>query len=44
MVAAAYITLGHLLQTFLDQGLRLETFEEPENRPYPILLALRCRR
>jgi SAM-dependent methyltransferase len=36
--------LGELLQTFLDSGFRLERIEEPEERDYPYILALRFRR
>jgi SAM-dependent methyltransferase len=43
-VGAVHITLGHLVQEFLDAGFRLEAFEEPETRAYPIMVALRCRR
>ena len=43
-VGAVHITLGHLLQALLDVGFRLETFEEPVTRAYPIMVALRCRR
>jgi SAM-dependent methyltransferase len=43
-VGAAHLPLGSFLQTFLDAGLRLERIEEPEEREYPIGLALRWRR
>jgi SAM-dependent methyltransferase len=43
-VGAVHVTLGHFLQAFLDAGLQLDAFEEPETRPYPIMIALRCRR
>jgi ubiquinone/menaquinone biosynthesis C-methylase UbiE len=36
--------LDEFLQTFLDAGLRLEKIEEPEERDYPYMLALRWRR
>ena len=36
--------LGELLQTFAERGFRLERIEEPEERDYPYLLALRWRR
>lgn len=43
-VGATHLPLGLLLQAFLDAGLRLERIEEPEEREYPIGLALRWRR
>jgi hypothetical protein len=43
-VGAAHLPLGSFLQTFVDAGLRLERIEEPEEREYPIGLALRWRR
>jgi hypothetical protein len=43
-VGAVHLTLGCFLQMFLDAGLRLEHFEELENRPYPFAIALRWRR
>jgi SAM-dependent methyltransferase len=43
-IGAAHLPLGVFLQTFLDAGLRLEHIEEPEDRDYPYLLALRWRR
>lgn len=43
-VGAVHLTLGHFLQAFMDAGLRLEQFEELENRPYPFAIALRWRR
>jgi SAM-dependent methyltransferase len=39
-----HLPLGELLQTFLSSGLRLERVEEPEERDYPYMLALRGRR
>jgi SAM-dependent methyltransferase len=43
-VGAAHVPLGTFLQTFVDAGLRLEHFEEPEAREYPYIVALRWRR
>ncbi len=43
-VGATHLPLGLFLQTFLDAGLQLERIEEPEEREYPISLALRWRR
>ena len=43
-VGAAHLPLGRFLQAFLDAGLRLERFEEPEGRDYPHVVALRARR
>ena len=39
-----HLPLGLFLQTFLDAGLRLEYVEEPEQRDYPYMLALRFRK
>jgi SAM-dependent methyltransferase len=36
--------LGELLQAFVDSGFRLERVEEPEERDFPYMLALRWRR
>jgi SAM-dependent methyltransferase len=36
--------LAELLQAFVDAGFRLERIEEPEERDYPYMLALRWRR
>ena len=36
--------LGEFLQMFLDSGLRLERIEEPEERDYPYMVALKLRR
>jgi SAM-dependent methyltransferase len=36
--------LAELLQTFVESGFRLERIEEPEERDYPYMLALRWRR
>ena len=43
-VGATHLPLGTFLQAFLDAGFALERFEEPEERDYPYMLALRCRR
>lgn len=43
-VGASHLPLGLFLQTFLDAGFRLEQIEEPPEREYPYLLALRWRR
>src|SRR5215208_2133979 len=43
-IGATHVPLGIFLQMFLDTGLRLEQIEEPEDRDYPYLLALRFRR
>lgn len=43
-VGANHLPLGAFLQTFLDVGFRLERIEEPEEREYPYILAVRCRR
>jgi SAM-dependent methyltransferase len=43
-VGATHLPLGLFLQAFLDAGLALERFEELENREYPYMVALRCRR
>ena len=43
-VGATHLPLGLFLQTFLDAGLRLEHFEEPEGREYPHVVVLRARR
>jgi SAM-dependent methyltransferase len=40
-VGASHLPLGLFLQTFLAAGLRLELVEEPEEREYPHVLALR---
>lgn len=44
-VGAVHLPLGDLLQTFLDEGLRIEAFAEPvcQGRVYPHWLALRAR-
>jgi SAM-dependent methyltransferase len=39
-----HLPLGELLQAFLDCGFQLERIEEPEQRDYPYMLALRWRR
>jgi SAM-dependent methyltransferase len=43
-VGATHLPLGLFLQAFLDAGFALERFEELEDREYPYMLALRCRR
>lgn len=43
-VGATHLPLGFLLQAFVDAGLVLERIQEPEEREYPIGLALRWRR
>jgi hypothetical protein len=43
-VGATHLPLGLFLQAFLDAGFALERFEELENREYPYIVALRCRR
>ncbi|MFN2472045.1 MAG: class I SAM-dependent methyltransferase [Gaiellaceae bacterium] len=43
-VGAVHLPLGLLVQAFLDAGLRLEQFEEPQLREYPWMIALRARR
>jgi SAM-dependent methyltransferase len=43
-VGAMHLPLGLFLQAFLDAGLRLEHFEEPERGDYPYMVALRWRR
>src|SRR5437868_9111692 len=41
-VGATHLPLGLFVQTFLDAGLRLERFEEPQGRDYPHIVALRA--
>lgn len=43
-IGATHLPLATFLQLFLDAGLKLERVEEPEERDYPHLLALRLRR
>src|SRR5438552_11137780 len=43
-VGARHLPLGLFVQVFLDAGLTLEKFEEPEGREYPHVLALRMRK
>lgn len=43
-VGAWHLPLGAFLHAFLDAGLTLERFEEPEGRDYPHIVALRARR
>jgi ubiquinone/menaquinone biosynthesis C-methylase UbiE len=42
-VGATHLPLGLFLHAFLDAGLTLERFEEPEGRDYPHIVALRAR-
>jgi ubiquinone/menaquinone biosynthesis C-methylase UbiE len=39
---AWHLPLGRFLHCFLDTGLALERFEEPEGREYPYIVALRA--
>jgi SAM-dependent methyltransferase len=43
-VGATHLPLGVFLQAFLDAGFRLEQFEEPGERDYPVPIALRARK
>jgi SAM-dependent methyltransferase len=43
-VGAVHLPLACFVQAFLDAGLVLERFEEPDDREYPKLVALRARR
>ena len=43
-VGAMHLPLGRFLQAFLEAGLRIEGFEELEDREYPYMVALACRR
>lgn len=43
-VGATHLPLGLFVQAFLDAGLALERFEEPEGRDYPHIVALRARK
>lgn len=43
-VGATHLPLGLFVQAFLDAGFALERFEELENREYPYMVALGCRR
>lgn len=43
-VGGVHLPLGGFIQSFLAAGLTLERFAELENRPYPFIVALRCRR
>jgi SAM-dependent methyltransferase len=43
-VGATHLPLGLFIQSFLDAGLHLEHFEEPERGEYPYMVALRSRR
>jgi ubiquinone/menaquinone biosynthesis C-methylase UbiE len=43
-VGAVHLPLGLFLQAFLDAGFTLEHFEEPEDREYPFMVALRARK
>lgn len=43
-VGATHLPLAFFLQAFVDAGFRLERIEEPGDREYPYVLALRWRR
>ena len=43
-VGATHLPLGTFLTAFIGAGFRLEWFEEPEDRAYPYIVALRWRR
>lgn len=43
-VGATHLPLGRFLQAFFDVGFRLEWLEESEEREYPHIISLRCRR
>jgi SAM-dependent methyltransferase len=43
-VGAAHLPLADFLDAFLEAGFMLERFEEPGERDYPYVVALRCRR
>ena len=43
-VGATHLPLGLFLKAFIDAGLHLEWFEEPADREYPYMVALRWRR
>ena len=43
-VGASHLPLAAFLQTFLDVGFQLERIEEPDEREYPYVVALRWRR
>ena len=43
-VGAWHLPLGVFLHAFLDAGLVIERFEEPEGRDYPYIAVLRARR
>ena len=43
-VGAWHLPLGVFLHAFLDAGLVIEQFEEPEGRDYPYIAVLRARR
>jgi len=43
-VGATHLPLASFLQTFVDAGFRLERVEEPGDREFPYILALRWRR
>jgi len=43
-VGAWHLPLGVFLHAFLDAGLVIERFEEPEGRDYPHIVALKARR
>lgn len=43
-VGATHLPLGLFLQSFLDAGFGIHRFEELDDREYPFVLALGCRR
>jgi SAM-dependent methyltransferase len=43
-VGAAHLPLAEFLQAFADAGFTLERVEEPGDREYPYVIAIRCRR
>ena len=43
-VGAVHLPLAEFLQAFLEPGFVIERFEEPGDRDYPHVVALRCRR
>ena len=43
-VGATHLPLGLFLQAFLDAGFTIERFEELEDREYPYVVRLACRR
>jgi len=41
-VGAMHLPLGLFVQAFLDAGFRIERFEEPGERDYPVPIGLRA--